>query len=76
MSDAAQGAVARHAELAGSFDRVDTFTSRSYVSILDDEAREPLLAQVRTLVDGFEQPFPVPYLTHAYLWQRTSAPAS
>lgn len=60
MSDAAQGAVARHAELAGSFDRVDTFTSRSYVSILD----------------GFEQPFPVPYLTHAYLWQRTSAPAS
>jgi len=61
VSDPVDVVARRHAELAAAFDRT---------------ARAPLVAQVRAVVADFAEPFVVPYVTHAYLWQRTSATPS
>lgn len=49
---------------------VDRVSSVSYLAAMSDEERAPYLDRVRALVDGFPQPFVLPYVTSTYTCRR------
>jgi SAM-dependent methyltransferase len=60
----------RYEQLFTADDLVARVSSTSFVAALDEEERRPLLADVRALVAGREEPFPFPYVTEVLLSPR------
>jgi hypothetical protein len=48
---------------------VDRVASISYIAAMDDAERAPILDEVRALVAGFDEPFPLPYRVDVW-WTR------
>jgi SAM-dependent methyltransferase len=49
---------------------VDHVASTSYIGAMSEAEREPFLQRTRDLVDGFPQPFEMPYVSDAYRCDR------
>jgi hypothetical protein len=49
---------------------VDHVASTSYIGAMSEAEREPFLQRTRELVDGFPQPFEMPYVSDAYRCDR------
>jgi SAM-dependent methyltransferase len=58
-----RSATFRYEQMFTADDLADRVASTSFVAAMSEEERLPLLAQVRELVAGRDEPFPFPYVT-------------
>jgi ubiquinone/menaquinone biosynthesis C-methylase UbiE len=60
----------RYEQRFTSRDLCDRVASTSFVAAMSAPARDALLAQVRELVRGLDEPFPFPYVTEVHVYPR------
>ena len=63
--------VFRHVQLLDAEGLGGRFASVSFVAALPDERRRQVLAEIRSLADGLEEPFEFPYRTVLFVYERS-----
>jgi len=66
--------VFRHVQRVDADGLANRFASVSFIAALPEARRRQVLAEIRTLIEGREEPFDFPYRTRVYVYDRKQVP--